>query len=96
MGCGRHTFTPPTTSVRAAKPLKSTTTVWSTRRPVSFSTVFCVQAGFPPAVSPVEYAALNIVSGRVLVQLPSGSLQGGIVTRVSRGTDTATALRWSA
>lgn len=75
--CGRHTFTPPTTRVSAAKPLKSMTTVWSTRRPVSFSTVFWVQAGLPLAVCPTEYASLNIVFGRVLVHFPSGSLHGG-------------------
>ncbi len=96
MSCGRQTWTPPTTSVSAAKPLKSTTTVWSTRSPVSSSTVFWVQAGLPASVWPTEKAALNMVSVRVSVQLPSGSLHGGMVTRVSRGMDTAMACRWSA
>ena len=47
----------------AAKPAKSTTMVWSTRRPVSCSTVFWVHAGLPLAVSPIEKAELNGVFG---------------------------------
>lgn len=91
MSCGTQTSTPPTTSVSAEKPLKSTTTVWSTRRPVSFSTVFWVHAGLPSAVLPTVYASLNMAWCLVSVQLPSGSLHGGMVSRVSRGMDTATA-----
>ncbi|SCD94808.1 hypothetical protein GA0115246_108332 [Streptomyces sp. SolWspMP-sol7th] len=63
---------------------------------MSFSTVFCVQAGLPFSVWPTVNAALNIVFGCGSLQLPSGRRQRGISTSVSRGTETATACRWSA
>ncbi len=88
---GTHTSTPPTASVTEAKPLKSTTRVWSTRRPVSSSTVFCVQAGLPALNSPTVKAELNIWLVRAVVHRPSASRHGGMVTRVSRGIDTPTA-----
>lgn len=93
MSCGRQTGTPPTADVRAAKPEKSTTMVWSTRRPVSCSTVFWVQAGFPSAVSPTENAPLNMTWCWGAVQSPPGVLHAGMSTRESRGMDTATACR---
>ena len=81
--------------VIAAKPLKSTTMVWSTRMPVTFSTVFWVQAGLPPSLPPTEKAALNR-SLPPLVHLPLGSLQDGIGTIVLRGIEMPTACLWSA
>ncbi len=57
---GTQASTPPTASAIAAAPLKSTTTVWSIRSPVSFSTVFWVQAGLPLGYSPTVKAELNI------------------------------------
>ncbi len=98
MTLGRQTSTPPTALVIAAKPEKSTTRVWSTRIPVSFSTVFWVQAALPSDASPCENAALNRMSLPFcsLVHLPLGSLQGGMVTRVLRGIETPMAFLWSA
>ncbi len=93
---GTQTSTPLIASVIAATPRKSTTTVWSIRRPVSASTVFCVQAGLPCGKSPTVKAELNICSVRGVLHRPSASLQAGTVTRVSRGIDTPTACRWSA
>ncbi|GAA4997752.1 hypothetical protein GCM10025734_30480 [Kitasatospora paranensis] len=65
--------------------------VWSTRSPVSASTVFWVQAGLPCGYSPTVKAELNIWLVRAFVHEPLGSLQAGTVTRVSRGMETPTA-----
>lgn len=88
---GTQTGTPPTALDMAAKPAKFTTTVWSTRSPVIFSTVFTVHAGLPCADWPSENAELNKASVWVGVQVPFGSRHGGIVTNESRGIETATA-----
>ncbi len=88
---GTQTSTPLMASVIAATPLKSTTMVWSIRSPVSASTVFWVQAGFPLGESPTVKASLNIWLVRGFVQSPLGSRQDGTVTRVSRGMETPTA-----
>ncbi len=93
---GTQTSTPLMASVIAATPRKSTTTVWSIRRPVSDSTVFWVQAGLPWGNWPTVKASLNICPVRGVVHWPLGSLQDGMVTRVSRGIETPTACRWSA
>ena len=73
------------------KPPKSTTTWWSMRMLVSFSTVLMVQAA--PAS---ENAELNIASVCAATTVPSGRLQLGIGTIVSRGMLTITALCRSA
>ncbi len=79
-----------------AKPLKSTTRVWSTRMPVSFSTVFWAQAGLPSSLPPVEKAALKRSVLPPLVHLPLGSLQDGSWTIALRGIEMPTACLWSA
>ncbi len=89
-------MTPLTAEVIAAKPAKLTTMVWSIRMPVSFSTVFWVQAGLPSLVSPTEKAELIRTLVCSLVHFPSGSLHGGMVTRESRGSEIPTACLWSA
>ena len=92
---GTQTSTPCTAEVMDAKPAKSTTMVWSTRRPDSFSMVFWVQAGLPLAVSPIENAELNCALGWSGDQVPSGSRQGGMSTSESRGIEMPTACLWS-
>ncbi len=96
MAFGRQMSTPFTAAVIAAKPSKLTSMVWSTRMPVRLSTVFWVQAGLPSSELPTEKAELNICPGCSLVHFPFGSLQAGMVTRASRGTEMPTACWWSA
>ncbi len=96
MSSGRQMSTPSTALVIAAKPWKSTTMVWSTRIPVSFSTVFWVQAGLPSSVPPTEKAALNSSLFDPLLHLPLGSLQDGMATIALRGIEMPTACLWSA
>ncbi len=91
-----QTLTPPIAAVMVAKPWKLTTMVWSTRRLVSFSTVFWVQAGLPWSVFPTAKAELNMALLCSLVQLPFGSLHFGMATSASRGKEMPTACLWSA
>ncbi len=79
-GSGMQTWTPPMASTMPRKPAKSTTTKWSTRMPVSFSSWWIVHAG-----PPTENASFHIASVAPGIGSRSSSRHSGRLTSESRG-----------
>ena len=94
MGLVLHSGTPPTAFTMSRKPVKLTTTKWSIRMPVFFSTVLIVQATpravlFPSRVPRVNASLILKVVAEDIWPLPI--TQDGMLTQESRGIDMTSA-----